>query len=117
MRESLNSHGLNKFVPLMVGALLYLIFIPLVQSGAGEGVIQIAFLFANIIGGWFSGKLAGTDGIIGLIMFSAIVMLGYCILQLLEPDSLWIIGLFLLGFTQAFYWGGWLIGCVQYKEK
>lgn len=115
--SSSNDNGLHKYYPLLVGLAIYVVFLPLMPSKSGEGAFQIFFLVVHLLGGCLAGKQGGTDGIIGIMFFTAIVVIGYCLLRFIKPDSLWIIGPLFLGFTQALFWGGWLLGLLLYDGK
>ncbi|MDO9067142.1 MAG: hypothetical protein Q7W05_01645 [Deltaproteobacteria bacterium] len=108
---------LLKYYPLLTGGLIYLLLIPLIFLGFGEGVFQIALMISHFAGGFISGIYSGSDGIFGVVSFSAIIFTGYLLMQLIQPDSLWIIGLIFLGITQALFWGGWLFGSQFNKPK
>lgn len=104
-----------QFHPLIIGFLIYFLLLPPALLGLGEGIFQIILLISHVIGGFYSGKKIGYDGVYGIMTFSAIILIGYFLFNLISPDGLWIIGFFFLGFTQALFWGGWLFGVALNK--
>jgi len=117
MKNRSKKKKIIKFIPLIFGLLIYLILIPTMILGFDEGFFQTTLLVAHAVTGLIAGIITGFEGVVGIVSFTCLMLGGYLLMVIIQPDSLWVIGFMFLGITQTIYWGGWLFGCLFNKPK
>ena len=108
----------GKLFPTLVGLSIYLLA-TIVGSliNTGEFFLLISLVVLLILGGLFSGVRVGPDGIYGVIALTVTVLILYVILASIQSDPFVLIGIFMVLFLQALFWGAWAVGSTMLHKK
>lgn len=108
----------GKLFPTLVGFSIYLLVtIAGSLANSGEFLIIIALVLLLVLGGLYSGKRVGPDGIYGVIVLTITILILYVILASVQSDAFVLIGIFTVLFLQGLFWGAWSVGStILFKE-
>jgi len=109
----------GKFFPALVGLSIYiLVTIVGTMIESAEFFLLTFLVILLVLGGLLSGQRVGPDGIYGVIVLTVTVPILYVILASVQSDPFVLIGILMVLFLQALFWGAWAIGStIFYKEK
>lgn len=108
----------GKLFPTLVGFSIYLLVtIAGALINSGELLIIIALVLLLALGGLFSGRRVGPDGIYGVMILTITILILYVILASVQSDPFVLIGIFMVLFLQGIFWGAWAVGStILFKE-